>query len=628
MTFEKLNKEQQLAANFGDGICAVIAVPGSGKTKTMMERIGLLVNKHGISPENILGLTFTRNAAEEMRSRLIPVLGDMASRVHLATIHSFCNYLLREEGQSFDILYGKEQIIFIKEILKKLKINDVSVGSAIREISLAKNNLITAHEFFELYGNDKAMKRIGKVYDDYEHRKKAGMLKDFDDLLYDAFRTLRDLKHVRKKYQDTFLHLLVDEFQDTNPLQIEIFKLLISEDNEDYSSSFWVAGDDAQSIYSFTGASVGNILNFKNTFPEAEQIIMAINYRSSGKILKACQNLIKNNLRQIHKELITQNPDGDDVIVLESSNEETEAMQVIMEIQDLVERQSYKYADIVVLYRANFQSRVLEEACLKHKMPYHITNGMNFYDRFEIKILLDYLRFITDPDSEAGNIALASIINIPNRYIGRKFVNDLEKKAVENNRHLYEQLKSMRIKIPYIRRSVKEFTEFIEHIISCSDDMTPAEMIDLIRVSLDYDRKITDTDIPQPDDSRIQNIDQLQMAAGRFKEVKAFLSYTETFEDARMVNNDEGVNLMTIHKAKGLEFGVVFVVGLVEGILPNKNCENLEEERRVAFVGMSRAMHLLYLSHSQTYLGQAATKSIFIDESMDAVNSKTTQTAA
>jgi len=344
--------------------------------------------------------------------------------------------------------------------------------------------------------------------------------------------------------------------------------------------------------------------------------------------MKACENLIRHNVRQIQKELVTKNPDGEDVIVLESSNEETEAQQVVNEIQDLVEQQGYSYKDIAVLYRANFQSRVLEEACLKLKVPYHITNGMNFYDRFEIKVLLDYLRFISGPDSEAGDMALSNIINIPNRYISRKFVKDLEAKAVKNNRHMYVQLKTMRIKIPYIRRNVAEFVEFIDHIISCGDDMTPAELIDLIRVSLDYDRKITDTDIPQPDDSRIQNIDQLQMAAGRFKEIKAFLTYTETFEHAHLVNNEDGVNLMTIHKAKGLEFSVVFIVGMVAGILPNKNCDNIEEERRVAFVAMSRAMKLLYLSHSQTYLGQPATKSIFIDESIGVSMPESSQTAA
>jgi len=426
----KLNKEQELAANHFTGICAVIAVPGSGKTKTMMERIGNLVTKHNIPPENILGLTFTRNAAEEMRHRLVPVLGELASRVHLATIHSFCNYLLRTEGEVFDVLYGKSQILFIKEILKKRKLNDLSVGSVIREIGLAKNNLISVTEFHDLYGNDSTMKKIGRAYDEYERRKKAAMLKDFDDLLFDAYRMLRDDEDVRNKYQDIFKHLLVDEFQDTNPLQIEVFKLLVGNGDRKCGYSLWICGDDGQSIYSFSGASVGNILNFKNEFPEAEQIVMNRNYRSTKAIMRACQNLIQHNVRQIQKELITQNPEGIAPILLESSNEETEAEQVINEIQDLVERQGCEYKDIAVLYRANFQSRVLEEACLKHpkKIPYNITNGMNFYDRFEIKVLLDYLRFISSKDSAEGDLALANIINIPNRYIGRKFVKDLEKK--------------------------------------------------------------------------------------------------------------------------------------------------------------------------------------------------------
>ena len=345
---------------------------GQAKLQTMMERIGFLVNEYKIPPENILGLTFTRNAADEMRNRLVPVLGDLSTRVFLATIHSFCHTVLRFEGHTFEILSGKEQLIFMKDVMKKLKIKDVSIGMALSEVSLAKNNLITVDEFKELYVGDKTMLKVGNIYETYDHEKSKKMLYDFDDLLVETYKLLKEKMTVREKYREIFKHLLVDEFQDTNPVQMEILKQLIGNSNDGDGSSFWITGDDAQSIFSFIGASVGNIINFKSMFPESEQIIMNLNYRSTPQILKACQNLIRHNERQIHKTLETHNPDGEEVIVLESSSEMTEALSVVNEIKELVERGDYDYKDIAVLYRCNFQSRVIEEAFLQHKIPYHI----------------------------------------------------------------------------------------------------------------------------------------------------------------------------------------------------------------------------------------------------------------
>ncbi len=613
----ELNPEQQIAAKFRNGVCAVIAVPGSGKTKTMMERIGILVNEHQIPPENILGLTFTRNAADEMRNRLVPVLEDLSTRVFLATIHSFCHTVLRFEGNTFDILSGKEQLIFMKEIMKKLKIKDVSIGMALREISLSKNNLITVDEFKELYVGDKTMLKISDVYGAYDKEKSKRMLYDFDDLLVETYRLLKENKWVREKYREIFRHLLIDEFQDICPCQMEILKLLIGDSGDGNGSSFWVTGDDAQSIYGFIGASVGNIINFKSMFPESEQIILNLNYRSTPQVLKVCQNLIRHNERQIHKTLETNNPDGDDVIVLESSSEETEALSVVNEITDLVERQDYTHKDIACLYRCNFQSRVIEEAFLQHKIPYIIQSGLNFYDRREVKILLDYLRVISNPESDCGDEALKNILNVPNRYIGRKFIQELNQFALKRDNYLYTGLKSMPIKLTYLRKNVKEFIKFMDPLIEDAENIEPAELINLLRASLDIDRYITDEDIPSPDDVKIYNLNQLQFAATRYNDIEAFLKYTETFQDEAISDNKDGVSLMTIHKAKGLEFPAVFLIGMVEGILPTKKSENIEEERRICFVAISRSMQLLYLSHSLTYLGQPAKKSIFLSEILD-----------
>jgi DNA helicase II / ATP-dependent DNA helicase PcrA len=607
----KLNREQQAAADFLDGICVVVAVPGSGKTLTMTHRIGNLVNKHGIAPESILGLTFTRNAADAMREKLAPVLNELSSRVHLATIHSFCHFLLRSEGRMFNILSGKEQVIFLRDLMKRIRVKDLTTGMVLREISLAKNNLIGVDEFRELYGDDKTMQKVADIFEAYDQEKQKRLLMDFDDLLLEVYRLLNENEIVREKYRGTFRHLLVDEYQDTNPVQMEILKILVNGNEE--GASFWACGDDWQSVYGFIGASVANILNFRDIFPGAEQLILNLNYRSTPQILCACQNLIQHNQKRIDKELRTGNPDGEDVIVLESSSEETEALSLVNEIRELIDRRGYAYTDIACLYRCNFQSRHLEESFSQHKIPYHIENGLCFYDRREVRIMLDYLRVITNPNSEEGDEALKFIINCPNRYLGRKFMAELEEFQTGSARPLYEKLKAMPIELPYIRKNVREFIQLIDPLIQDAEILQPAELIQLLRSALDYDRYITDDDMPSPDDVKIENLNQLVMAASRFNSIQAFIDYTETFQNEAVSDNREGVRLMTVHRSKGLEFPVVFLVGMVENILPSKK-GNLEEERRICFVAISRAMKLLYLSHSKTYLNQPAARSPFLDE--------------
>ena len=602
-----LNEQQRRAASFRDGVCAVIAVPGSGKTTVMTHRIGILIKKHGVPPENILGLTFTRNAADAMRQKLSPVLEELASRVHLATIHSFSYWLLKSEGKVFEIVSGKEQLMMIRKAMKDASIKDLSTGMVLSEISLAKNNLISVQEFKDLYEGDRTMQKVAGVYEAYDVEKSKRMLMDFDDLLVDTHKLLSENRDVREKYQSIFRHLLIDEYQDCSPAMMEILKLLLIDDSN--GASFWVCGDDAQSIYAFTGASVANILNFKKLFPASRQIILSLNYRSTKRIISACQNLISHNVRKIDKTLETHNPDGDDVIVMECISEEDEAKSVADEIIDLTSK-GYEHKDIAILYRANFQSRVVEECFLQLKIPYRIENGMSFYQRREVKILLDYLRVINSPDSDDADEALRNFINFPNRYIGRKFIGELERFAANNGLHLYPALRSIPIELPYVRKNVKELIHFLDPLIE--QPMEPGELISLLRSALDYDRLICEDEVPSPDDQQIANLNQLQLAASKYSDIASFLSYTDTFQ-GEMANDKDGVSLMTIHKCKGLEFPVVFVIGLVEGILPSKRGD-LEEERRICFVGISRAMKKLYLTHSFTYLGQPSKKSIFLDE--------------
>jgi len=565
-----------------------------------------------VQPETIIGLTFNRNAAEQMRQRLVPVLGELAQRVTLSTIHSWCHYLLRTEGRVFEIVSGKEQISMIRNLMKRKRL-DLSVGTILSEISLAKNNLIGVEEFRALYESDKTMIKVANIYESYEKEKAKKYLLDFDDLLLETYFLLNDNDAIREKYADRYHHILIDEFQDTNPVQLEIIKLIVDTDN-DNDKSYWIAGDDWQSIYSFAGASVNNILNFQSTFSSSTLFILNINYRSTPQILKACQNLISHNVRKIEKTLKTDNQDGDEVIVLESSSEEGEALCLVNEINDLIGQRGYQYKDIAVLYRANFQSRVVEETFAQMKIPYYIENGLNFYQRSEVRYLLDYLRLINDPDSEEGDEALRSILNVPNRYISRKFLQELAEFSGKTNVHLFEGLKSMPVDLPYVRKNVKDFISFISPLADYSPNLEPSEVISMIRSQLDYDRFITDEDIPTPDDVKIANLNQLQLSAARYSSIRDFLNYTDSFSE-QMSNDKEGIALMTIHKAKGLEFPVVFVIGLVEGITPTKKGD-IEEERRIVFVAISRAMKILYISHSHTYMGQAAKKSLFIDEIM------------
>ncbi len=606
----RLNPRQKEAAEFLYGTACVIACPGSGKTLTMTRRISHLVKKHGVAPERICGLTFTRNAAQAMREKLYPILEDLAARVNLATIHSFCHSLLREEGRTFEILHGNEQLKFVRQVMKKKRIKNIPVGLVIREMSLAKNNIIDADEFADLYTGDETMLKIAAVYEAYEAEKKKKLLLDFTDLLFESYLLLKEENEVRQKYQDSYSHLLIDEYQDVGPLQVEILKQLINNHRE--SSSFWVCADDCQSIYSFTGASVGNILNFEKVFQNSQQFILDTNYRSTPEILSCCQRLIDHNTKKIDKVLRTKNSPGEKATVIDATNEEDESLKLVNEIKGLTETGSYQFKDIAVLYRANSLSRPVEDGFKQHQIPYHIENGSSFYQRREVKVLLDYLRFILNPYSDDGDDALKQIINVPNRYIGKTFMSGLESFSNKRNVHLYQGLKKMPIEVPYLKKFIKEFVCLIDHLIQDMDQLEPVEIIHILREELDYDRYISDDDIPSPDDSKIENINQLQLVAAKYKDISALLNYTETFKEENS-NNKDGVALMTVHKSKGLEFPVVFVIGMTEGVMPNKQGE-IEEERRICFVGISRAMNLLYLTYPINYMGKNATRSRFLDE--------------
>lgn len=605
-----LNERQLEAVEFRDGCCIVHAIPGSGKTTAVVYRIINLV-KTGIPPESILGLTFTRSAASAMKDKLADVLGDSASRVSLSTIHSFCLQFLKREGKAFDLLTGKDQIFFMKKVLKQLKVKDVVPGMAIRDISLAKSNAITVDEFKDLYQGDQLMTKVGEIYSAYETLKEKEMLLDLDDLLFTSYQMLKEDGEVKEKYQQIYRHIIVDEAQDTTPLMQFLLRELVMDCGKE--SSFWICGDEMQSIFSFSGSSLGAILQFNRIFDKpATRIVLDINYRSSPEIAKACENLMRHNSRKIDKELKTVKDHGDRVVVMECEDEKDEATQVVNEILDMVNRRDYAYKDIAILYRANFQARVMEEVLSQNEIPYRIESASSFFEKFEVKGLIDYLRLISNPDSDEADIALRNIINIPNRYVSRAFLNELETHSIGKGVHLYQGLRTVPVKVPFLKYNIKGLVKFLNPLIKKASKLAPADVITTIRLALDYDQFITQDEIPSADDMRIANLDQLELAASEFDDIPSFVEHVDSFQGDEG-NDESGCVLSTVHKSKGLEYPAVFVINMIDGLMPYKNGV-MEEERRICFVALSRAMKVLHLSYPKVYFGKAAKPSIFLNE--------------
>jgi DNA helicase-2/ATP-dependent DNA helicase PcrA len=539
-----------------------------------------------------------------------PVLKDRASQVTLSTIHSFCHRLLKDEGRSFEMLHGKRQVYHIRKVIKKLAVSDITAGFALRAIGLAKSRLIGPEEFRQPETEDETRQAIALIYQRYEEEKEKRLMLDFNDLLVEGYQLLQSNADRCSGYQHAYPHILVDEYQDTNPAQNAILNLLA--DGNDHSS-LWVCGDDWQSIFGFTGAEVENILSFNQRYPDSVRFVLDTNYRSTPQVLTACQQLIHHNTRKINKTLNTINPEGENVIVLKALSEEDEAKQVVTEIMDQVKSQGCNYQDIAVLYRANSQSRAIEEAFSKHNIPYRIESEANFYSRFEVRILLGYLQLIHDPDTFDGDDALKTVINVPGRYISHSFIKALESYAEDNGMHLYPALKSIPIEAEYLKQNIEEFMSFIGGLIRDKDWLEPIDLVQHIRRELELDQCLSD-DWADANGEPLESLNQLQMAAGRFEHLGDFLEHVESV-GTDSGKDENGVTLSTVHKAKGLEFPVVFVIGMVEGVMPNAKGD-LEEERRIAFVAMSRAMKLLYLSHCRSYLGREAQPSSFITEAL------------
>lgn len=600
-----LNDKQLEAVEHKDGPCLVLAGAGSGKTKVLTQRIINLIDS-GVSPYNILAITFTNKAAKEMRNRVENELGSITDSIFIGTFHSFGLRILRENyidigyTSNITILDTDDAKAIVKRILKENGYDPAKyeIRTIINKISSAKNDGISPDEYTKLFLNDLDIV-IGLVYKEYTKLLKDNNSVDFDDLLLKPVELLKKNKIILEKYQERFKYILVDEYQDTNSIQYELCKLLASK----YKNIF-VVGDANQSIYSFRNADYRNILNFEKDYKNAKVILLEENYRSTNNILKAANSVIKNNSEGKKLNLWSSKRDGELIDYIRCEDEIKEANFVINKIKDLISN-GYKYSDIAVLYRTNAQSRVVEDAFVRNNIPHNIIGSYYFYNRKEIKDLIAYLKLIYNP---CDSVSLERIINVPKRGIGAKSIENLRKKATENNISMFDAIDSG-----------KEL-EFKKMILKLQEFSLNANLSDLIEEILSTTGLRMEYEINKSleNEAKVENLNEFKTVALMFEEsgiydLQTFLENIALVSDRGQYNNDgDEVSIMTLHSAKGLEFNVVFLLGMEEGLFPHNrsfnSLSNLEEERRLCYVGITRAKEKLYLlsARQRTIFGKTS----------------------
>lgn len=613
---EGLNAAQREAVESTSGPLLILAGAGSGKTKTLTHRIAYLIQKEGISPEEILAVTFTNKAAREMRERLGQILKMRADSYYfmpwMGTFHGICVKILRQKGavigvESNFVIYDEtDRRTLIKNIIRDLKIDEKQTKPAAvsATISNAKNQLTSAEEY-AMSANWGFEQRVAQIYEEYEIRRHRANALDFDDLLMETVRLLRDNPEIRKFWQTKFKHILIDEYQDTNAAQYAIVKMLVTKDR-----NICVVGDDWQSIYSWRGADFTNILNFERDFPGTKVIKLEQNYRSTQNILTAAHNVIMKNKQRTDKKLFTEVGDGEIVKLQEARDEDDEAFKIAAQIFSLKSVGARNYSDFTILYRTNAQSQAFEKAMRRYQIPYKIIGGIRFYDRKEIKDILAYLRVIYNP---LDTIALQRIINVPARSVGKVSEQRFFEWQAQNGLDIISSLLSCGelTTIPArARGSLVNLGEILRSAqIMNEKSSNPADIIDLVLNKTGYtgSEKLLES----------EQIDRNENLSVMISEAKAYASLADYLEDAALLSSsddradDDQVSLMTLHSAKGLEFPVVFLVGLEEGLFPHSRVyssgpEELEEERRLCYVGMTRAKEELILSYatSRAHYGQ------------------------
>ena len=625
-----LNKEQQQAVQHTEGPLLILAGAGSGKTKVLTVRIAHLLAQ-GVNPYEILAITFTNKAAKEMKSRVEGLVGDVANRIWLSTFHSFCAKFLRFEIDSF-LGYNSNFTIYdtsdsqavIKAALKALNLADkyYPVGAMIAAISDAKNQLLFASDFRK-QARDFYQQKVADVYEYYERELRKNNALDFDDLLLVAVKLLQSNAAVLDKYSHRFRYVMIDEYQDTNHAQYLLAKLLAS-----HWKNIAVVGDADQSIYAWRGADIQNILDFEKDYPNCTSIKLEQNYRSTKIILDAANAVIDNNEGRPEKNLWTDKTEGAKIQHFTAQSEHEEAAFIGDTIAKKHDIHDVPYGDMAILYRTNAQSRVLEEALIKRALPYTMVGGTKFYDRKEIKDVLAYLRVLYNPFDD---LSLLRIINVPKRSIGATTVAKLQEYARANGTSLFMTLTQLHL-IDSIKGKTKEkLEEFGILIFTLVSEMENRTVLDILESILDrtgYLAQLEESTDPQ-DQARAENIGELLSVAKDFQDTNPSGTVEDFLEQVALVNDvdsfeqeESKVTLMTLHAAKGLEFPIVFLCGLEEGLFPHSrtlmNPEEIEEERRLAYVGITRAEKELYISNAttRTVFGRTSSylPSRFIDE--------------
>jgi len=606
----ELNDAQREAALTTSGPLLILAGAGSGKTKTLTHRIALLIAEKGIWPSQILAVTFTNKAAKEMRERLSHLINQPNNRSFMpwmGTFHGICVRLLRMDGQFIDVpsnfvIYDEDDRKgLVKQAMKQLSITDKEMKpSAVSGAISAAKNAMQSPEDFEAAANYPFQKSVAKVYSLYEKRRKEAKALDFDDLLLEAVNLLQHNKDIRDKWKNHFKHIMIDEYQDTNAAQYQLVKLLTNDEQ-----NVCVVGDDWQSIYSWRGADFTNILNFERDFPGAKVVKLEQNYRSTGNILDAANQVITKNTQRSDKKLWTAEGSGSPVQVHGVYDEAEEARTVADRISAQVTIGARGYNDFAVLYRTNAQSYTLERAFLQMRVPYQIVGGVRFYDRKEIKDIIAYLKLIYQPNDR---MSFSRIANVPTRGVGatslERFLNWQSDQPIDIIEALL-RVETEKIVTGKAKTALARLGEKLQILREQAEDSSPAELIEALIKSIGYRDFVLDG-TPQAED-REENLGSLLSDAQNFTSITDFLEEVALMSSVDSQKTDNTVTLMTLHAAKGLEFPVVFMVGMEEGILPHSRVfesspADLEEERRLCYVGMTRAREELHLSYAYSRL--------------------------
>jgi len=608
-----LNPEQQKAVKTVDGPLLLMAGAGSGKTRVLTHRIAYLMVEKGVNPYNILAITFTNKAAREMRERIQKMMGGAADDIWISTFHSMCVRILRRDidrlgyNRNFTILDSTDQQSVIKSILKDKNMDPKKYDprAILGTISSAKNELITPEEYAKTAG-DYFSQKVSDVYTEYQRRLRKNNALDFDDLIMTTITLFIRVPEVLEYYQRKFQYIHVDEYQDTNRAQYMLVKLLAQR-----FQNLCVVGDSDQSIYRWRGADITNILSFEKDYPRASVILLEQNYRSTKKILLAANMVIQNNMNRKPKNLWTENPEGNKIMYYRADSEQGEAQFVIGKIQEQL-RNGRKLSDIAILYRTNAQSRVIEESFLKSNIDYSIVGGIKFYDRKEIKDILAYLRLISNPDDD---ISLQRIINVPKRAIGSTSIDKIANFATMHDLSMFQALETIEMigLSPKAEKAAGEFRNLVSNYTHQQEYLSVTELVEEVLDKTGY-RDMLKAEKSLESQSRLENIDEFLTVTKSFEEssedksLVAFLTDLALVADIDRLDDDgekktDFVTLMTLHSAKGLEFPVVFLIGMEEGVFPHSRSlmeeDEMEEERRLAYVGITRAEEELFITNAQ-----------------------------